>query len=183
MPAASARIGIVDAIYTRIGARDDLYRSQSTFMVEMSETARILSQATPRSLVSSIELFLLSVSQALLDEVGRGTAAKDGLAIGYAVLDHLAQVNGSRTLFATHAHELADMLAARSDFAFFCTSADNDVSPLRLAQLSSLRRISSSRYALRRGVSTESEALRVAELAGIPDAALRTARNTRSMLK
>jgi DNA mismatch repair protein MutS len=98
VPATSARIGIVDRIFTRIGARDDLARGQSTFLVEMIETARILHQATPRSLV-------------LLDEVGRGTSTFDGLSIAWAVVEHLHErpAGAPRTLFATHYHELTDL--------------------------------------------------------------------------
>jgi DNA mismatch repair protein MutS len=98
VPAASARIGIVDRIFTRIGARDDLARGQSTFLVEMIETARILHQATARSLV-------------LLDEVGRGTSTFDGLSIAWAVVEHLHErrAGSPRTLFATHYHELTDL--------------------------------------------------------------------------
>jgi len=98
VPAASARIGVVDRIFTRIGARDDLARGQSTFLVEMIETARILHQASTRSLV-------------LLDEVGRGTSTFDGLSIAWAVVEHLHETAdvAARTLFATHYHELTDL--------------------------------------------------------------------------
>ncbi len=98
VPAASARLGIVDRIFTRIGARDDLARGQSTFLVEMIETARILHQATARSLV-------------LLDEVGRGTSTFDGLSIAWAVVESLHErpAGAPRTLFATHYHELTDL--------------------------------------------------------------------------
>lgn len=93
VPAASAEIGIVDRLFSRVGAADDLARGQSTFMVEMVETAAILHQATERSLV-------------ILDEIGRGTATFDGLSIAWAVVEHLHEVNKSRALFATHYHEL-----------------------------------------------------------------------------
>jgi DNA mismatch repair protein MutS len=93
VPAASAKIGIVDRLFSRVGAADDLARGQSTFMVEMVETAAILHQATERSLV-------------ILDEIGRGTATFDGLSIAWAVVEHLHEVNKSRALFATHYHEL-----------------------------------------------------------------------------
>ncbi|KAG0013052.1 DNA mismatch repair ATPase msh1, partial [Entomortierella chlamydospora] len=99
VPAAIANLGIVDKVFSRLGASDNLANSQSTFMVEMSETASILQHATEKSLV-------------IMDEVGRGTATLDGCAIAYATLHHLYHVNKCRTLFATHYHELADMVGA-----------------------------------------------------------------------
>ncbi|MEX0852270.1 MAG: DNA mismatch repair protein MutS [Bauldia sp.] len=93
VPATSARIGVVDRLFSRVGAADDLARGRSTFMVEMIETAAILNQAGPRSLV-------------ILDEIGRGTATFDGLSIAWAAIEHLHDVNLSRALFATHYHEL-----------------------------------------------------------------------------
>jgi DNA mismatch repair protein MutS len=99
VPAACARIGIVDRIFSRVGADDDLARGMSTFMLEMVETAYILRHATPRSLV-------------ILDEVGRGTSTRDGLAIARAVVEHLHTATRARTLFATHFHELASLADA-----------------------------------------------------------------------
>jgi DNA mismatch repair protein MutS len=96
VPARRARIGIVDRLFARIGAGDDLARGASTFLVEMAQTARILNRATPRSLV-------------ILDEVGRGTSTYDGLAIAQAVIEHLRARAGCRTLFATHYLQLADL--------------------------------------------------------------------------
>ncbi len=93
VPAGSARIGVVDRLFSRVGASDDLARGRSTFMVEMVETAAILNQATERSLV-------------ILDEIGRGTATFDGLSIAWAAVEHLHEVNRCRGLFATHFHEL-----------------------------------------------------------------------------
>jgi len=93
VPASSASIGVVDRLFSRVGAADDLARGRSTFMVEMVETAIILNQAGPRSLV-------------ILDEIGRGTATFDGLSIAWAVVEHLHEENGCRALFATHYHEL-----------------------------------------------------------------------------
>ncbi len=93
VPAAAAEIGLVDRLYSRVGAADDLARGRSTFMVEMVETAAILNQASPRSLV-------------ILDEIGRGTATFDGLSIAWACLEQLHEVNRCRALFATHYHEL-----------------------------------------------------------------------------
>ncbi|MEE9910285.1 MAG: DNA mismatch repair protein MutS [Deltaproteobacteria bacterium] len=102
VPAAHARIGVVDKIFTRIGASDSLAKGQSTFMVEMMETARILTDATPRSLV-------------ILDEVGRGTSTFDGLSIAWAVAEYIHDFagRGMRTLFATHYHQLTDLAASR----------------------------------------------------------------------
>ncbi len=96
VPAASAHIGVVDRLYSRVGAADDLASGRSTFMVEMIETAAILNQATQRSFV-------------ILDEIGRGTATYDGLSIAWATLEHLHDVNQCRALFATHYHELTQL--------------------------------------------------------------------------
>ncbi len=101
VPAESARIGVVDRLFSRVGAADDLARGRSTFMVEMVETAAILNQATAKSLV-------------ILDEIGRGTATFDGLSIAWAVVEHLHEINRCRGLFATHFHELT-ALAAKLD--------------------------------------------------------------------
>ncbi len=98
VPARAARIGIVDRLFSRVGAADDLARGRSTFMVEMVETAAILNQAGPSSFV-------------ILDEIGRGTATFDGLSIAWATLEHLHDVNRCRTLFATHYHELTALAA------------------------------------------------------------------------
>ncbi len=99
VPAAAANIGVLDRLFSRVGAADDLARGRSTFMVEMIETAAILNQSTARSLI-------------ILDEIGRGTATYDGLSIAWATLEHLHDVNQARALFATHYHELT-ALAAR----------------------------------------------------------------------
>jgi DNA mismatch repair protein MutS len=98
VPAASAEIGVVDRLFSRVGAADDLARGRSTFMVEMVETAAILNQAGPRSLV-------------ILDEIGRGTATFDGLSIAWACIEHLHEANRCRALFATHYHELTALAA------------------------------------------------------------------------
>ena len=98
VPASAAKIGIVDRLFSRVGAADDLARGRSTFMVEMVETAAILNQAGPRSFV-------------ILDEIGRGTATFDGLSIAWAALEHLHEVNRCRALFATHYHELTALAA------------------------------------------------------------------------
>ncbi|MEX2008776.1 MAG: DNA mismatch repair protein MutS, partial [Dongiaceae bacterium] len=98
VPAAAAHIGVVDRLFSRVGAADDLARGRSTFMVEMVETAAILNQAGPRALV-------------ILDEIGRGTATFDGLSIAWATVEHLHDVNRCRALFATHYHELTSLAA------------------------------------------------------------------------
>ena len=96
VPATEARIDLVDRLFTRIGASDDLARGQSTFMVEMTETANILNNATPRSLV-------------VLDEIGRGTSTFDGLSLAWSIVEHLHNQVGAKTLFATHYHELTEL--------------------------------------------------------------------------
>ena len=98
IPAAEARIDLVDRVFTRIGASDDLARGQSTFMVEMCETANILNNATARSLI-------------ILDEIGRGTSTFDGLSLAWSIVEHLHNVVGAKTLFATHYHELTELAA------------------------------------------------------------------------
>ena len=104
VPARSAHIGIVDRLFSRVGAADDLARGRSTFMVEMVETAGILNQATDRSLV-------------ILDEIGRGTATFDGLSIAWAVVEYLHEVNRCRALFATHYHELTALAGRLAEVA------------------------------------------------------------------
>src|SRR6202040_1895912 len=96
VPARSACIGVTDRVFTRVGASDELSRGQSTFMVEMTEAANILNNATERSLV-------------ILDEIGRGTSTFDGLSIAWSVAEYLHDVLRSRTLFATHYHEMTEL--------------------------------------------------------------------------
>ena len=151
VPAEHAEIGLVDQIFSRIGAADDLFRDQSTFMVEMLETAAILKQATPRSFV-------------IMDEVGRGTTPEDGTAVGYACLHHLYHVNRCRTLFATHFHALADMTEDMKHLGRYCTDVLEDAS----GSFSFIHR-------LRAGVNRQSHALKVARLAGLPEPALEVA--------
>jgi DNA mismatch repair protein MutS len=151
VPAARARIGVVDRLFTRVGAADDLARGQSTFMVEMAECARILHQATSRSLL-------------VLDEVGRGTSTFDGLALAWAIAEHLHDQVGARTLFATHYHELCD-LAREKPRAVNLTMAVTEVD----GQVVFLRKIIA-------GAASRSYGIQVAKLAGLPDPVLRRAR-------
>jgi DNA mismatch repair protein MutS len=151
VPAQRARIGLVDRLFTRVGAADDLARGQSTFMVEMAECARILHQATPRSLL-------------LLDEVGRGTSTFDGLALAWAIAEHLHDVSRARTLFATHYHELCD-LAREKPHAVNLTMAVSDVD----GRVVFLRRVVP-------GAASRSYGIHVARLAGLPEAVLARAR-------
>ena len=144
VPAESARIPICDRIFTRVGASDNLARGQSTFMVEMNETAAILHQATPRSLV-------------LLDEIGRGTSTYDGVSIAWAVTEHLHEVVGAKTVFATHYHELtqlADLLTAVRNMNVAVRETGDRIVFLRR---------------LEEGGADRSYGIHVARLAGLPD--------------
>jgi DNA mismatch repair protein MutS len=143
VPAKSARIGLCDRIFTRIGASDNLSRGQSTFMVEMTETSNILHNATARSLV-------------VLDEIGRGTSTFDGLSIAWAVAEHLHDRIGARTLFATHYHELTD-LAREKPRVKNASIAVQEVQ----GKILFLRKLLS-------GGSSRSYGVEVARLAGLP---------------
>ncbi|MBQ7523774.1 MAG: DNA mismatch repair protein MutS [Oscillospiraceae bacterium] len=153
VPASAARIGIVDRLFTRVGASDDLSSGQSTFMVEMTEVAEILRTATPRSLL-------------ILDEIGRGTSTFDGMAIARAVLEHCADPKklGAKTLFATHYHELADM-AKTLDGVQNCNIAVKK----RQGEMVFLRKIVP-------GPAAASYGVEVAKLAGLPDGVVNRAR-------
>jgi DNA mismatch repair protein MutS len=158
VPAKRARIGIVDRLFSRVGASDDLARGRSTFMVEMVETASILNQATPRSLV-------------ILDEIGRGTATWDGLALAWAVLEALHDRLRCRALFATHFHEL--------------TALGPRLPELRLAHL----RVKEWKgevvflHAVAEGAADRSYGLHVAKLAGVPREVIARARTVLAALE
>ena len=151
VPAESARVGVVDRIFTRVGASDDLARGRSTFMVEMTETASILHNATRRSLV-------------VLDEIGRGTSTFDGLSIAWAVAERLHDRTGCRTLFATHYHELQDLARERP----------------RVRNLTvAVREVGDRVVFLRKlvpGGASRSYGIEVAKLAGLPAEVLARAR-------
>jgi len=143
VPAAGAEIGLVDRIFTRVGANDDLARGQSTFMVEMNETANIVNNATERSLV-------------ILDEIGRGTSTFDGLSIAWSVAEFLHEKIKARTLFATHYHELTKLAEERKGVCNFNVAVRewND-------QIIFLRKIVP-------GGADKSYGIQVARLAGLP---------------
>lgn len=143
VPAVSAKIGIVDRLFSRVGAADDLARGRSTFMVEMVETAVILNQATPRSLV-------------ILDEIGRGTATYDGLAIAWAVVEHLHDITRCRGLFATHYHELTQLCGKLSSLASYCLKVKEWKGEVIFL------------HAVARGAADRSYGIHVAQLAGLP---------------
>jgi DNA mismatch repair protein MutS len=151
IPAADAEIGLVDRIFTRVGATDDLARGQSTFMVEMNETAAILNNATDRSLV-------------ILDEIGRGTSTFDGLSIAWSVAEHLHDVTACRTLFATHYHELTDLARTRPGVTN-CNIAVREWND----DIIFLRKIIP-------GPADQSYGIQVARLAGLPEPILKRAR-------
>ena len=151
VPASSARIGVVDQVFSRVGASDDLARGQSTFMVEMVETAAILNQAGPRALV-------------ILDEIGRGTATYDGLSIAWATLEHLHDVNQCRALFATHYHEmtvLAGKMKGLKNATVTVREWEGDVIFL---------------HEVREGAADRSYGVQVARLAGLPAPVVERAR-------
>jgi DNA mismatch repair protein MutS len=151
VPAAKARLGVVDRIFTRIGASDNLARGRSTFMVEMTETAAILNGATARSLV-------------LLDEVGRGTATYDGLAIAWAAVEYLASRTRAKTLFATHYFELTELAELLEGVKNYHVSVKETG-----AGIVFLRKVEP-------GPADRSYGIEVAKLAGLPDQVVRRAR-------
>ena len=152
VPAASARIGLVDRIFTRVGAADDLSSGQSTFMVEMNEVAQILDHATPRSLL-------------ILDEIGRGTSTYDGLSIAWSVIEYISdrQNLGCRTLFATHYHELTDLESVLPG-VFNCHVEVSE----KNGEIVFLHQI-------KQGGTDDSYGIEVARLAGVPKAVVQRA--------
>jgi DNA mismatch repair protein MutS len=160
VPAAKAKLPLLDRVWTRVGASDDLTRGRSTFMVEMTETAAILHNATSRSLV-------------LLDEIGRGTATFDGLSIAWAVAEYLhdSAEHAAKTLFATHYHELtelAERLPGAQNYQITATEREGEVVFL---------------HRLERGRASKSYGIEVARLAGLPPAALSRAREVLQRLE
>jgi DNA mismatch repair protein MutS len=160
VPAEKARLPLLDRVWTRVGASDDLARGRSTFMVEMTETAAILHSATPRSLV-------------LLDEIGRGTATFDGLSIAWAVAEYLhdSPEHAAKTLFATHYHELtelAERLPGAQNYQITATEREGEVVFL---------------HRLERGRASKSYGIEVARLAGMPPSALARAREVLQRLE
>ncbi len=151
IPAKAARLGLLDRIFTRIGASDDLARGQSTFLVEMSETANILNHATPRSLV-------------ILDEIGRGTSTFDGLSLAWSIVEHLHNVVGAKTLFATHYHELTELAGRLPRLRNFNVAVRE-----WHEQIVFLRKIVE-------GGTDKSYGIQVARLAGVPKAVIERAK-------
>ena len=150
IPAENARVGLVDRVFTRIGARDDLVRGSSTFMVEMLETANILNNVTDRSLI-------------ILDEVGRGTATYDGMSIAWAVLEYLQGASKSRVLFATHYHELTcleERLPGVKNYSMTVSEGKDGIMFL---------------HQVVPGAAGRSYGIEVARIAGLPDVVLRRA--------
>ncbi len=152
VPAESAQIGVVDRIFTRVGASDDLASGQSTFMVEMTEVANILRNATKDSLI-------------ILDEIGRGTSTFDGLGIAWAVIEHIANVKllGAKTLFATHYHELTELEGKLDSVDNYCIAVKEQGEDIVF-----LRKII-------KGGADKSYGIQVAKLAGVPENVLRRA--------
>jgi DNA mismatch repair protein MutS len=170
VPADAAHIGMVDRIFTRIGASDEIHRGQSTFMVEMVETANILNHATNRSLL-------------VLDEIGRGTSTYDGLAIAWAVVEYIHNHPGLRakTLFATHYHELTDLAERLPHVVNYYVAVDDSHAPASGRggnQAEHVRGDGQDVVFLRRilpGKADRSYGVHVARMAGLPQAAVQRA--------
>jgi DNA mismatch repair protein MutS len=150
VPAKSARVGLVDRIFTRVGASDELSRSQSTFMVEMTEAANILNNATRRSLV-------------ILDEIGRGTSTYDGVSLAWAITEYLHDEIGCRSLFATHYHELAQLTERLKGLNNLNALVDDSGGNVVF-----LHRIAS-------GSADQSYGIHVAKMAGVPETVIKRA--------
>ena len=159
VPAKSANIGIVDRIFTRVGASDDLASGQSTFMVEMNEVANILRNATSKSLL-------------VLDEIGRGTSTFDGLSIAWAVIEHISnkRLLGAKTLFATHYHELTELEGKMSNVNNYCIAVKEKGDDIVF-----LRKIV-------KGGADRSYGIQVAKLAGVPDMVIERAKEIAEQL-
>ncbi len=151
VPAKSARISVADAVFTRVGASDDLATGQSTFMVEMNEVSAIIKNATKNSLI-------------ILDEIGRGTSTFDGMSIARAVLEYVVKKIGAKTLFATHYHELTAMeglLDGVNNYSIAVKKKGDDITFLRR---------------IVRGGADQSFGIEVAKLAGIPNSVIKRAK-------
>ncbi len=163
VPATKALIGVADALFSRVGASDDLSRGRSTFMLEMIETAAILNQASQRTFV-------------ILDEIGRGTATFDGLSIAWAAAEHLYEINKSRALFATHYHELTDLMEKFPHAGNAClrakewTKEDGEIDLVFLHDVAD-------------GAADKSYGVQVAKLAGLPAAAVERAKDVLARLE
>ncbi len=158
VPASQATIGLIDRVFSRVGASDDLARGRSTFMVEMVETAAILNQATEKSLV-------------ILDEIGRGTATFDGLSIAWACVEHLHDINKSRAIFATHYHELTSLtskLASLASYSMQVKEWQGDIVFL---------------HSVGEGAGGQSYGIHVGQLAGLPPAVINRAKEVLSHLQ
>lgn len=159
VPAQTANIGIVDRIFTRVGASDDLASGQSTFMVEMNEVANILRNATAKSLL-------------ILDEIGRGTSTFDGLSIAWAVVEHISnpKLLGAKTLFATHYHELTELEGKLDSVNNYCIAVKEKGDDIVF-----LRKIV-------KGGADRSYGIQVAKLAGLPDSVIERAKEIAEQL-
>jgi DNA mismatch repair protein MutS len=158
VPAQSAKVAICDRIFTRVGAVDDLATGQSTFMVEMNETANILNHATSRSLV-------------LLDEIGRGTATFDGLSIAWSVAEYLAKNIGCSTIFATHYHEMNELAALFSNIANYQVTVQE--LPNEIVFL----------HQVRPGGADRSYGIEAGRLAGLPPSVISRAKEVLSQIE
>ncbi|MBY0501940.1 MAG: DNA mismatch repair protein MutS [Alphaproteobacteria bacterium] len=158
VPAKKAHIGLIDRIFSRVGASDDLARGRSTFMVEMTETATILNQATPRSFV-------------ILDEIGRGTATFDGLSLAWASVEHLVHVNQARSLFATHYHELTVLEKSLSNVRCYTIKIKEWEDQIIFL------------HEIVKGTADKSYGIHVGKLAGLPSVVVKRAEEVLSTLE